>query len=166
MQRLLLTTLLAVATGCGTAVFHHTVEVTALHGMAGTTRVAVFDRQMGSSRDWAHRALGESSAARPYSASISTTPAVTILDAKKARPVTVSLAIPEVTEDGYFQLAIEAPARDEPRDAAFCGYGDYLPAGGGAAIPVSVTAEADEGRWTVRLKVDVREAKARFGGGP
>jgi hypothetical protein len=163
MRRLLLGALLA-ASGCGTVVHHHTVEVTALHGAAATTRVAVFDRQSGLSRDWAHERLGESSAGRPYSGSISTTPAVTIFDANRARPVTVSLAIPEVTDDGYFQLDVDAPARGASREAAFCGYGDYFPDPGAATIPVTVDAEADGGRWTIRLEVDVRAARERLGG--
>ena len=164
MRRLLLVALLA-ASGCGTVVHHHTVEVTALHGAGATTRVAVFDRQSGLSRDWAHDRLGDSGAGRPYSGSITTTPAVTVFDAKRARPVTVSLAIPEVTDEGYFQLDVDAPARAAPREAAFCDYGDYFPDPGASTIPVTVSAEADGGRWTIRLEVDVRAAKARLGDG-
>lgn len=163
MRRALSFVLLA-ATGCGTVVYHHTVEVTALHGAGTTTRVGVFDRQSGLSRDWAHDRLGDSSAGRPYSGSISTTPAVTVFDAQRARPVTVSLAIPEVTDEGYFQLDVDAPSRAAPRAAAFCGYGDYFPDPGAPTIPVTVTAEADGGRWTIRLEVDVRAARERLGG--
>jgi len=164
MRRTLLLVLLAAA-GCGTVVHHHTIEVTARHGAGATTRVAVFDRQSGLSRDWAHDRLGESSVGRPYSGSITTTPAVTIFDASRARPVTVSLAIPEVTDDGYFQLEVDAPARAAPREAAFCGYGDYFPDPGAATIPVMVSAAADGGRWTIRLEVDIGAAKARLDGG-
>lgn len=164
MRRLLPGALLAAATGCGTVVYHHTVEVTALHGAGATTRVAVFDRQSGLSRDWAHDRLGDSSAGRPYSGSISTTPAVTIFDAKRARPVTVALAIPEVTDEGYFQLDVDAPERAAPRAAAFCGYGAYFPDPGAATIPVTLSAEADGGRWTIRLEVDVRAAREQFAG--
>ena len=66
MRRAVLGTLLLAAAGCGTAVYDHTIEVTALHGSAESTPVGVFDRQMGYSRDWAHRALGASSATRPW----------------------------------------------------------------------------------------------------
>lgn len=160
----MLLALLVAASGCGTAVRHHTVEVTALHGAGPTTRVAVFDRQSGSSRDWAHDRLGDSAAGRPYSATISTTPAVTILDADRARPVTVALAIPEVTDDGYFQLEVDSPARAASREAAFCGYGDDLPPAGAPTIPLTLTVAADDGNWTIHLEVDLRAAKARFGG--
>jgi hypothetical protein len=164
MRRAVLGIGLLAAAGCGTVVYHHTVEVTARQGAGATTRVAVFDRQSGSSRDWAHDRLGDSSAGRPYSGSISTTPAVTLFDAKRARPVTVSLAIPEVTDEGYFQLDVDAPARAAPRAAAFCGYGAYFPDPGAPTIPVTVSAEADGGRWTIRLDVDVRAAKEQLGG--
>ena len=163
MRRTLLLGLLAAA-GCGTVVHHHTVEVTALHGAGATTRVAVFDRQSGLSRDWAHDRLGDSSAEKPYSGSVSTTPTVTLFDAKRARPVTVSLAIPEVTDEGYFQLEIAAPVRGAPSEAAFCAYGDYFPDPGAPAIPLTVSAEADGGRWTIRLEVDLRAARGRLGG--
>ena len=163
MRRVLLGALVA-ASGCGTVVLHHTVEVTALHGAAATTRVAVFDRQSGLSRDWAHDRLGDSGAGRPYSGSITTTPAVTIFDAQRARPVTVAMAIPEITDEGYFQLDVDAPARAASRAAALCGYGEYFPGPGAPTIPVTLTAEADGGRWTIRLEVDVRAAKEQLEG--
>lgn len=166
MRRVLLGICLLAAAGCGTAVYDHTIEVTALHGAAETTEVGVFDRQMGYSRDWAHRALGPSSASAPHVGTVSTTATVTLADSKQARPVTLSLAVPELTDDGYFQLTIDEPLRQQLRQAQFCGYGAYFPEANAAAIPVTVSAEAKEGDWKVELTVDLRQAKAALPAAP
>lgn len=162
MRRTLLGIGLLAAAGCGTAVYDHTIEVTALHGAAETTQVGVFDRQMGYSQDWAHRALGPSSASEPHVGRISTTATVTIADSKQARPVTLSLAVPEITDDGYFQLTIDQPLRQQLRQAQFCNYGAYFPEADAAAIPLTVTAAATDGRWKIQLGVDVRQATATY----
>lgn len=141
-------------------VHHHTVEVTVLDSAARPVHVAVFDRGMGYSRDWAQQALGESGAGTPYSATIATMPVVTLLDAHRARPVTVSFAILELTEDGYFQLTVDEPLRNQPRSAPFCSFGSYFPAADAGSIPVTVTAAATKGEWRIRITVDLSQAMA------
>jgi hypothetical protein len=79
--------------------------------------------------------------------------------ANTPRPLTVALAIPDVTDQGYFQLTIDAPQQQQATSASFCNYGEYFPAAQAQRIPLTVTASASKTGWTVTLAVDVAKAK-------
>jgi len=158
-----LAALLAGALGCGTAVYHHRVEVTVAGAATGSTEVSVFDLQMGSTRDWARRTLGPSGPGRPYVGSLTTTPAVTVGTMDDARPLTVAFALPELTDFGYFLLLVDRPLREERVEARYASYEPAFPRPRGAAIPVVATAEATKGAWRIRLEVDLQAARQALG---
>jgi hypothetical protein len=96
-------------------------------------------------------------------ATVTTTPAVTLGTMDDARPLEFALAIPEVTDLGYFLLTIDSPAEHAAREARFTTYDVGLPVTGSPSIPVDVTARAEKGAWAVRLTVDLPLARAAFG---
>jgi hypothetical protein len=140
--------------GCGTAVYTHSIRVAAVHGAPPETQVAVFDPRSGNSRDWAHRHLG----AAPYSTTLSTTATVTLGTAGEARPFTLALAVPELTDGGYFLLEIAESATDLVVPARFTAYEERGAVTGIPSIPVKVTAASDRGNWRVQLVLDLGES--------
>ena len=146
--------LLLALLGCGTAVFHHTVELAALNGPAHV-EVAVFDHTMGYSREWAHQHLGAS----PRTDTFETYPAVTLGTAHTAKPVELAVAIPELTDEGYFLVDVNQPEHESAARARFTRYGEYFPDEGGPSIPIVVTAALTNGEWRVRVTVDLVKAR-------
>jgi hypothetical protein len=140
--------------GCGTAVFHHTVELSALNGPP-RVEVAVFDHTMGYSREWAHQHLGPS----PHTGTFDTHPAVSAATAHVAHPINVALAIPELTDDGYFLLDVAELSHESAQLARFTRYGAYFPDDDAPTIPVTVTSAADGGAWNVHATVDLVAAR-------
>lgn len=161
-----LAALLAGALGCGTAVYRHRIEVTVSGAPTGSAEVSVFDLQMGSTRDWAHRTLGPSGPGRPYVGSFTTTPAVTVGTMDDARPLAVAIALPELTEFGYFLLLVDRPLREERVEARYASYEPSFPLPRGTSIPVVATAAAEKGAWDVRLTVEFGAARAALTGTP
>jgi hypothetical protein len=157
MRNLCLGLALSAIVSCGTALYHHTINVSTLSG--GQTQVGVFDHQQGYSRDWAHRVLGGASPAAAYSTMLTSTAAVSVGSVNDARPFEVAIAIPEVTDDGYFMLTVDAPVNRSTRQARFCSYGEYSPQPQAKTIPIVVTAAASKGDWTIDLTLDMTAAK-------
>jgi hypothetical protein len=145
------------AAGCGTAVYEHEIRVVPA---GAPILVGVFDPHQGDTRDWAHAAVGVAARETPYRASVTTTPTVTIGSAKDARPMTFALAVPDLTDAGYFVLTIDAPLTDALLTPGFRVYEPPLP----PELPtVVVRADADveAGEWTVRLTVEAPPAAPR-----
>jgi hypothetical protein len=153
--------LAAISIACGTAVYDHTITVVPVPPPAQLT-VAVFDHQSGYTHEFALKVAGVAEAGKPYRATVTTTPAVTLTSMDTARPVDFSLAIPDVSEEGYFLLTIDREADNGEIKAAFCRYGEYFPSPGAVTIPVAVTAHAVKGVWTIDLRVDLARSKAAF----
>ena len=79
-------TVFALAAGaCGTALYHHVVDVSLTN--TTETEVGVFDHQQGYSRDWARRTMRQTSASANYSTRLTTTEAVTLGSMHDARPL-------------------------------------------------------------------------------
>jgi hypothetical protein len=149
----------ALLLACGTALFHHRIRVVPVDGQV---EVAVFDHRQGYSREWAHRELGASSAARPYTSTLVTTAATTLGSMNDARAVDVALALPALTDEGYFILTVDSPGEHLQRAARFCRYDEYVPQPDAQAIPVTVTATANQGNWEIVVTVDVARAAQSF----
>lgn len=151
----------AMATSCGTAVYDHTITVVPVPPPAQLT-VAVFDHQSGYTHEYALKVAGVAEAGKPYRATVTTTPAVTLTSMDTARPVDFSLVIPDVSDQGYFLLTIDREIDNGEIKASFCRYGEYFPSPGAVTIPISVTAHAVKGVWTAELRVDLAKSKAAF----
>jgi hypothetical protein len=147
-------------TACGTALYHHAVNVAVIN--TPEIDVGVFDHQEGYTRDWAHRVMRKSSNSANYSTTLTTTAAVTASSVHDARPLTIAVAIPAITDDGYFLLEIAGPSDRQEKPARFCRYGEYFPESGAKEIPVVVSATPAKGDWAVNLAIDIAAAKQAF----
>ena len=149
------------ALGCGTAVFEHRIQV-AVDDPARKlgpppVEVSVFDHQMGYSEDWAKKSLRPTSTSTPYVQSLTTTGTVTVGGAPRPKDVTIAVALPRLSTEGYYLFTAELPAEQERlAKASFVRYGEYFPDPGAPTIAVRYRAEPDKKGWRVFLIVDVR----------
>jgi hypothetical protein len=142
--------------GCGTAVFHHTVEVVLQDPSGrlggGPVPVSVFDHLMGYSEEWARRSIGPASSARPYRATVSSTAAKTIFDSSPPDRVEVGLAIPSLEGRGYFLVTLQPKLAPEAIvQASYCRYDAYFPDAGAPTLPVRYQATPSADGWRLRL---------------
>ncbi|HEV8578388.1 MAG TPA: hypothetical protein VGX68_04840 [Thermoanaerobaculia bacterium] len=140
--------------GCGTAVYRHhvIVDVDDPAGRLGSPPVAVsvFDHQMGYSADWAQRSMGSASPGRPYSTSLSTTGTATIASSSLPQRVSLSIAVPGLSEEGYFLFEAELPAEQERRGtASFVRYGSYFPDAGAPSLQIRYRSTAEPQGWRI-----------------
>jgi hypothetical protein len=161
MPRVIIGILTALSVSCGTALYNHSISVVPVEPQARLT-VSVFDHQAGYSRDWAHQSAGVAESGRPYRATLTTTAAVTMADTADARPLTIALAIPEVSDEGYFLLTVDRELQGGELPASYCRYGEYFPPAGAATIPVRVTAHAVKGDWSTEMQLDLGRIKTAF----
>jgi hypothetical protein len=52
---------------------------------------------------------------------------VTLGTAHTAKPIEIALAIPELTDEGYFLVDVNQPERESAAQARFTQYGEYFP---------------------------------------
>ena len=69
---------------------------------------------------------------------IPTTPAVWIGTLGDARPVEISVAIPAITDEGYFLVTVDGEAEQASKSAKFTRYDEYFPSAGSPTVPATV----------------------------
>jgi hypothetical protein len=149
--------------GCGTVVYQHTVEVL----VSDPSRrlgpppidVSVFDRQMGSTGDWAKKWMGPTSDQAPYETQHTSTKTVTIFDPPRPPDLEVSVAVPAYESRGYFWLLLKpgsSPSGEQR--AGFVPYGDSFPADQVPTMTVQYTATPEPKGWHLVLRLQVPPA--------
>src|SRR5262245_787580 len=118
MKFVVLGLLSAMSIACGTGVYDHSISVVPAPPQTQLT-VSVFDHYSGYSHEWAHKVVGVAEVSKPYRATITTFPTVTWTSRDIARPVTISLAIPDVSDEGYFLLTVDKELQDAEVVATF-----------------------------------------------
>lgn len=159
MRHTLLAALFLFAAACGTVVDETEVVVTVEPASSAPVEVSIFDHQMGYSRDWAHKTMAATSAAKPYTTSYSTTRTAMVTGPKRAPKLEMSLAVPRLSDDGYYLFAVELPSESETEGkASFVEYGSYFPEQGAPMIPIRYRSESTTKGWRVFLTVPLDEA--------
>lgn len=111
---------------------------------------------MGTSAEWAEKSMGTSAPGQPYVNTVSTTATKMIGDNSPAPTVRAGLAVPAVTEKGYFALNLmPVSGQSATVTAPFVGYYAYSPQKDGPIDPlmVSVRSTADGANWMLELSV-------------
>jgi hypothetical protein len=146
--------------GCGTAVFEHRIQV-AVDDPAKKlgpppVEVSIFDHQMGYSEDWAKKSMRPTSASAPYVQSLTTTGTVSVGSSPRPKDVTIAVALPRLSTEGYYLFTAELPAeQDRDAKASFVRYGEYFPDPGAPTVGVRYRAEPDKKGWRVFIVVAV-----------
>lgn len=152
--------LLFVAAGCGTAVYEHRIQV-AVEDPAKKLgpppiEVSVFDHQMGYSEDWAKKSLRPTSASALYEQSLTTTGTAAIGSSPRPKEVTIAVALPSLSAEGYYLFTAELPAeQDRNAKASFVRFGEYFPDPGAPTIAVRYHSEPDKKGWRVFIVVAI-----------
>jgi hypothetical protein len=150
-----------ILSSCGTATYTHDISVLINDPSGrlgpGSVEVSIFDRQMGSSPDWARRSMGTASEGAPYKAELFTTRVKTFLSEDLPGQVVAALAIPAYEKNGYFVVSIAPdPAAEKTIVAPFAPYGDDFRDGDQVKpLPVRYTSQPGEHGWTITITVDV-----------
>jgi hypothetical protein len=152
--------MLVVSASCGTAVYEHRIEV-AVDDPANKlgpppVQVSVFDHQMGYSEDWAKKSLRPTSTSAPYVQSITTTGTVAVGNSALPKEVTIAVALPVLSAEGYYLFTAELPAEHErSAKASFVRYGEYFPDPGAPTVGVRYHSEPDKKGWRVFVVVAI-----------
>ena len=159
-KRFSLAVVLIGALGCGTAVYEHHIQVAvddpAKKLGAAAVEVSVFDHQMGYSQDWAKKALRPTSTSAPYVEPLTTTGTATIGSSPRPKEVTIAVALPSLSAEGYYLFTAELPAeKDREAKASFVRYGEYFPDPGGPTIVVRYRSEPDKKGWRIFVVIAV-----------
>lgn len=168
MRLLVLLALLPGATGCGTVVYDHRIEVAFrdLSGqpVPGPVEVSIFDHAMGRSNEWARRTAGPATPATSYVGRLSATATRTALDSSRLpEELRAGLALPGFSTTGFFALHLRPRAGEtETVQLPFASYNpDVALAVPVPSLPAQMTAEALEKGWLIRLTVTLPGVPAR-----
>jgi len=165
MRKLLVTLLLSIiVAGCGTAVYHHKIEVSLNDPTKrlgdGPVEVSIFDSLMGYSDEWARRTMGTASAGSPYSGTWSDTDTKMVYDRTPPASLQAGLAVPALQKDGFFVLQIKPVAGPEQTTAMpYKSYGVSTPEEDQIKpLTARFTGTPSSTGWTIHLIVDVPPA--------
>lgn len=111
---------------------------------------------MGTSAEWAEKSMGTSAPGQPYVNTVSTTATKMIGDNSPAPTVRAGLAVPAVTDKGYFALNLmPVNGQSATVTAPFVGYYAYSPQKDGPIDPlvVSIRSTVNGANWMIELSV-------------
>lgn len=157
-RALLLAAILLLCQACGTAVYNHHIDVRVMtrDGAPVENRVSIFDHSMGYSREWAQRAIGVSTPSQPYSGTVSSTATVTLLDHGLPSTLDIAFALPEISPDGYYLMAVQLPAESGREGLArFVRFDEYSPAANAPSLTVKYVSSPQDKGWRLRLDVQI-----------
>jgi len=158
---LLLLAAMSTLTGCGTAVYDHRIEI-AIQDPAGRLgpppiAVSVFDKDMGSSEEWAGKWMGGTGPGAPYVGKVSTTATRMFYDSTPPARVETGIALPSYAKEGFFLLDVNpVEGTDQTTVLTFVAYGTPSPAAASTVLlPAKFRSEFSGKGWLIHLTVDV-----------
>lgn len=148
------------STACGTAVFHHRIEVSVSDpsGRLGTppVQVSVFDRQSGYSQAWAEQFLGNTSPSRPHVQEIGSTAVKMVWDRSLSEELVANIAVPAFNPDGSYLLIVKPRNGQSGTVAArFVEFDSYFPAEGADSLTVHYRADAESEGWRLHVTLEI-----------
>lgn len=143
--------------GCGTAAYPSTFSVVVEDPSGvlppGPVRLGLFDPGSGDTRDWAEKALGETSPGSPLVATVSSVETRLGGGGKPAKEVRAGIYLPDYRELGWYRLSFEPKGQAEVRlRAPFVAWDGYT--AGAAAVPpleLVVRAQSEGKAWKLDL---------------
>jgi hypothetical protein len=82
-----------------------------------------------------------------------------VTGSKRAPKLEMSLAVPRLSDEGYYLFAVELPSESETEGkASFVEYGNYFPAQGAPMIPIRYRSVSTKKGWRVFLTVPLDES--------
>ena len=158
---LLLLAATSTLTGCGTAVYDHRIEI-AIQDPAGRLgpppiAVGVFDKDMGSSEEWAGKWMGGTGPGVPYVGKVSATATKMFYDSAPPARVETGIALPSYAKAGYFLLDVNpVEGAEQTTVLTFVPYGTPSPAAVSTVpLPARFSSEFSGKGWLIHLTVDV-----------
>lgn len=163
---LLLAATIALA-GCGTAVYDHQIEI-AIQDPSGRLgpppiAVSVFDKEMGSSEEWAKRWMGTTGPSALYVGKVAATATRMIYDSTPPAHVETGIALPSYAKEGFFVLDINPVEGSELTTVLpFVPYGiPSPPAAATVPLPARFRSEFSGKGWKIHLIIDVPPATTK-----
>lgn len=150
--------LAAVASGCGTVVYSHTIEVRVSDPSkrlgASPIEVSIFDPQMGGTAEWARKTMAPTSETAPYVVPYTSISAATALDPPRPREFTLALYVPAFETRGAFTLRVrpaDSPSGELP--FGFLAFSDNLPSSDVPRLTCRYTATPAPKGWKLAVTV-------------
>lgn len=151
-------------TACGTVVYDHQIEI-AIQDPSGRLgpppiAVSVFDKQMGSSEEWAGRWMGSTGPGQLYVGKVAATGTKMFYDSTPPARVETGIALPSYAKEGFFVLDVNpVEGSDQTTVLPFVAYGSPSPSGAATVpLPARFRSEFSGKGWLIHLTVDVPPA--------
>ncbi|MBC8086913.1 MAG: hypothetical protein H7Z40_06580 [Phycisphaerae bacterium] len=147
---------------CGTALYKHEVQIIVDDptGRLGSAplEVSVFDSRMGTTKEFARKTVGVSSAAAPYTRNFSTTAGVLVGSEPRPDSLEFSVSVPAIIERGFFVLRVKpGVSLSGDATAGYLLHSESEPAGDGPTLQFHYSATPLPDGWALQIRLKVPE---------